>query len=362
VTLNPTFEAAALNLVAALPKDDLDHAFSIVGERWQQLRGQRIFLTGGTGFIGKWLLATLLDAERRLDLGCHITILTRDPDAFRNNFPHLVDADRVKLVCGDVRDFDFNTCGGGYNQIVHAATDVAVNAGPLATFDTCVQGTHRVLDFAVKSGVSSFLLISSGAVYGRQPDHLLAMAEDFQGTVGPLGPASAYTKGKQVAEWLAGVYAETQDIRVTTARCFAFVGPYLPLDKHFAIGNFLRDAMAHRPICIRGDGTAYRSYLHASDMAAWLWSILLDGTSMQTYNVGGTEAVSISHLAQRVVTALHSKSVIQIQGQPLSGVTAERYLPSVELARSDLLLPEPIGLDDAIVRTACWYRKHTAVS
>jgi nucleoside-diphosphate-sugar epimerase len=342
-----------------LPQADLDHARSVVGARWQRLQGQRLFITGGTGFVGKWLLATLIDANRQHGLGCHVTVLTRNPQAFCAQAPELANAAAVELLQGDVRDFDAGE--RRFDRIIHAATDVAATTRDLDTFDTCVGGTRRVLDLARRCQAHSMLLVSSGAVYGRQPPDLPAMNEAFAGAPESLHTAKAYTVSKRTAEWLAHAYARESGFDLKTARCFAFVGPYLPLDKRFAIGNFLRDAMAGQSIVIQGDGTPLRSYLHAADMAAWLWAILLEGRAGAIYNVGGDKAVSILQLAQLVVAALDSRSAIEVLKAAPRGGLAERYVPDVARVRSELQLSAPLGLDEAIRRTAAWHtsaRRH----
>lgn len=340
---------------APLPIADLAHARAVVGAKlWQQLRGKRLLLTGGTGFVGKWLLATLLDAEREFGLGCDVTVLSRDPDAFAAAAPDLAASARIQLLRGDVRSFEFPA--GNCDAVVHAATDVVATNKPLDTFDTCVSGTRRALEYAVRAGATDFLLISSGAVYGRQPPTLMRLAEDHVGAPSTLAAASAYGEGKRVSEWLACAYASEHPLRVKIARCFAFVGPYLPLDKHFAIGNFLRDAMAGQPIVIQGDGTPYRSYLHAADMAGWLWAILLQGAPGTAYNVGGAEAVSIAELAHRVVRIVGSKASVTTMKAPSPDAPAERYLPCVDKVIAELGLPAPLPLDEAIRRTALWHQ------
>ena len=337
-----------------LPAEDLAHAREVVGERWQRLRGQHLFLTGGTGFVGKWLLATLLDANRHFELGCQVTVLTRNPAAFRAQTPDLGDAAGVELLQGDVRHLSVGD--RPFDRIIHAATDVAASASALDTFDTCVMGTRAMLDLASRTG-ASLLLVSSGAVYGRQPADVPTLGEDHPVAAEPVHAASAYAAGKRAAEWLAHAYASEHSVDLKIARCFAFVGPYLPLDAHFAIGNFLRDALAAQAIVIKGDGTPLRSYLHASDMAAWLWVLLADGAPGSVYNVGGEEAVSIQQLAQRVVTATGSLAPVTVLKQPAAGLAADRYVPDVSRIRRDLCLPEPLALDDALHRTVGWLRR-----
>ncbi|WPB58073.1 NAD-dependent epimerase/dehydratase family protein [Xylophilus sp. GOD-11R] len=339
---------------------DLRAVFDAVGEAdWQVLRGQRIFLTGGTGFVGKWLLATLAQARRQLSLDCRVTVLSRNPNAFRAEAPWLAEAPGIELLRGDVRDFALPA--GRFDTVIHAATDVVATATPLETFDTCVLGTRRVLDLAVQAQAGRVLLVSSGAMYGRQPADRVGVAENYAGAPDITDVRSAYGEGKRVTEWLGAAYAQQHGLDVKVARCFAFVGPYLPLDKHFALGNFLRDAMAGQPIVIKGDGTALRTYLYAADMAAWLWAIVLRGERGGTYNVGGEEAVSIAELARRVAGAIGSASTVTVQAQPTAGMAPDRYMPNASKALGTLGLPAPVALDEAIRRTAAWHRAETAL-
>jgi dTDP-glucose 4,6-dehydratase len=137
------------------------------------------------------------------------------------------------------------------------------------------------------------------------------------------------------------------------ARGFAFVGPHLPLDTHFAVGNFLRDGRAGGPIVVKGDGTAMRSYLYASELAIWLWTMLASGRPGRAYNVGSEEAVSIAELA-RLVARLFGVEA-RIDGGPRDpSLPPERYVPSVKRAREELALVQRIDLATGLRRTADW--------
>ena len=213
-----------------------------------------------------------------------------------------------------------------------------------------------MLAFARERGTKKFLFISSGAVYGRQPDHMSYIPEDYLGGPDWLDPNTVYGEGRRVSEQMCSLYARDSDIEFTIARCFAFIGPHLPLNQHFAIGNFIGDALAGRNIAIRGDGTPMRSYLYAADLAIWLWALLLRGTragsNVQAYNVGSGEAISIRNLAHEVVEVLDPS----IAREPVAGAPPLQYIPDVRKAEAHLGLRQTIGLREAIRRTAAWYR------
>ncbi len=234
-----------------------------------------MFITGGTGFFGHWILESLLWANDILDLDVKIVLLSRNPDAFSKKNPQLAYHPAVSWIQGDVKTFDFPE--GQFSYVIHAASEGNVRLAqenPILLFDTIVEGTHHVLEFARTHGTRKLLFTSSGAVYGRQPPELTHIPEDYSGAPDVMNPRSAYGEGKRAAELLCNLYSQQFGLETKIARCFAFVGPYLPLNANYAIGNFIRDAINGGPIVIKGDGTPYRSYLYAADLAIWLWTIL----------------------------------------------------------------------------------------
>lgn len=339
----------------SLPRADVEAVVAAVGSLWQRLAGQRLLLTGGTGFIGKWLLASLLEANRSIGLGARVLLVSRRPEVFLAEYPALVGAPEVEWWAGDVRNLT-PAAADGCAFAIHAATDVVASSTPAEILDTCISGTDRVLEaMSTSTGLRRLLLLSSGAVYGRAPEGVSHFSEDWCGAPDPLALSSAYGEGKRVSELLAAIAANQHPgLEVSIARCFAFVGPLLPLDKHFAIGNFIACAMAGKDIQISGDGTPLRSYLYAGDLAHWLWVMLFQAPNARAYNVGGEESLSIADLAKRVNTVLGSKGTVLVANKKMSGAPAQPYLPSLERIRSELNLSPAIGLDDAIRRTALW--------
>jgi dTDP-glucose 4,6-dehydratase len=334
--------------------NDLDDILIQTRDLWAPLRGSTVFITGGTGFFGTWLIESLVHANRKLELGVKATVLTRNEAPFLENNPHLKNAAELVFHRGDVRTFNFPT--GSFSYVIHAATEAREKINqenPEHMNDVIVQGTRRVLDFARVCGAKRFLLTSSGAVYGPQGPSVEHVGEDDPGLQRPLSGASAYALGKRDAERMC-MDAAHEGLGVTIARGFAFVGPHLPLDAHFAIGNFIQDALREDPIKIQGDGMAVRSYLYASDLAIWLWTILLKGVPGRAYNVGSEHRINMSDLAMLITDQIFPQGEIIVQQEPQAGRPVNQYVPSTARARNELGLKETVSLESAIRRTAKW--------
>jgi len=336
--------------------DELEEIVRRNKSLFEALRDSRIFMTGGSGFIGRWLLETLHWANEHLDIGARVVVLTRDPDAFDRQSPHLTSASWMDLLPGDVRTFVFPD--EKFDRVIHLAAEtntLLLDPEPEAYFDVILGGTRHVLDFVEHAQAESLLLVSSGAVYGRT-----AVVERFHedDPFGPLPtqPGAAYGEAKRSAEVLAYARSERKGFKATVARCFAFVGPYLPLDSGYAVGNFIGDALGAGEIEIRGDGTPRRTYMYAGDMAAWLWSISINGRTGRPYNVGSDETVTIGDLARLVGRLVGPGIDVRILGEKGRVGAGTSYVPDITRARSELGLGLTVDLEEGLKRTLAWHR------
>jgi dTDP-glucose 4,6-dehydratase len=344
-------------IVQPLPDRDLNHILDHTQDLWEELRGEQLFITGGTGFFGCWLLESFLWANDHLKLGASATVLSRSPEKFTAKMPHVANNPAIRMIKGNLCNFEFPD--GDYGYVIHAAAEASAQHyqnNPQGIFDTIVEGTRRVIEFTNTHGSRKFLLTSSGAVYGKQPPELSQIPEEYRGAPDPLDPRSAYGEGKRAAELLCSMAAQNNGLEMKIARCFAFVGPHLPLDAHYAIGNFIRDAIRGGPIIINGDGTSVRSYLYASDLAIWLWTILFNGKNCQAYNVGSPDSVTIRELAKEVSKKVSPRVSMMFNNSGPIRFENNNYVPSASKAEKELYLRVLINRSDGINKTIKWQR------
>lgn len=335
-------------------ENDLDDVVARCEPVWKALSGQNIFITGGTGFIGCWLLETLRRANLKNNCDIRATILTRSRGAFESKAPQLFSDKNFTFVEGDIRLLE--GLDGEFSYVIHAATDASahlIDTDPLKMFTTVIDGTSKALDFARRKGSKRTLFLSSGAVYGQQPWEMTHVSESYMGGPNCVDPKATYAEAKRAAEMLCAIYKKQYGMEIAIARIFALLGPYLTLDIHFAAGNFIRDAMSGKKVTVAGNGLPCRSYLYASDLTVWLWHLLIQGESCKPYNLGSEESVSIKELAKKI-SSLLGNGEVEILGQADSGWNPGRYVPEANLIAKDLGLPRTISLDEAIKRTALW--------
>lgn len=313
-----------------------------------------ILLTGGTGFFGKALLRHWASQNIRDYSTLRVTILSRDPERFIRDNPTLTAHSWLKFVKGDICNAHTLPRDTAFTHILHAAADSTLGPklDPLNRYDQIVSGTRNLLDLAVSSGAKRFLLTSSGGVYGPQPLDMERIPENYHGMPDPLNPANAYSVAKRVAEHLCAQYNNKHGLETVVARCFAFVGPDLPLDVHFAIGNFIRDALWRSEITVAGDGAAVRSYLDQRDLAEWLLTLLEKGQAGVAYNVGSDQAISIADLAYLVRDLVAPNKPVRILGKAEDNSARSRYVPNISRVQSEYGLNVVVPLAEAIRITA----------
>ena len=335
-------------------QQDLQNIVDLCERELKELSSANIFITGGTGFIGCWMLEAIRHSNLTLKTNIRASILTRSVVNFKNKVPYLADYELFNFIEGDVSGFI--SPAENYSHLIHAATDASADLNendPLQMFNTVLQGTKRALDFAVEKNVKNVLFLSSGAVYGQQPWEMKNVPESWLGGPNCVDARATYAEAKRAAEMLCAIYMKQFGLKVSIARIFALLGPYLSLGIHFAAGNFIRDAMGMKKVVVNGDGLPCRSYLYASDLTVWLFKMLTDNRQLPPLNVGSDESISVGELAKKV-SSLVGSGEYEIMAKPDMGWNPGIYVPNTDLAYKELGVKRTVSLDEAIIRTAMW--------
>ncbi|HSA31443.1 MAG TPA: NAD(P)-dependent oxidoreductase [Candidatus Omnitrophota bacterium] len=304
---------------------------------------KRIFVTGGTGFFGKWMLESFRWIINQEGVKISVIVLSRDPERFLKTNPSFARESWLSFLKGDIRSFEWPEEHCDY--MIHGAADAGAGRTPEQVHevaDVIEKGTERVLKFAAAKKPSRVLFLSSGAVYGTQPQNILHVDESYHGK-----PDTEYGRAKLSAERLCCEYASAHGFEIAIARCFAFIGPFLPLGRYYAAGNFLQNILDGKEVLIKGNGRTTRSYLYMSDLVIWLFKILQSGISLRPYNVGSDQRIEIADLAKLMVSLSGSNVPVRITNEYKEQGVAQ-YVPCIERAKKELNLKVGIGLEDAI--------------
>lgn len=322
---------------------DIDFIFNQLKEitDLSLLDNKNIFITGGTGLFGKSILNELIYIKKFFNL--KITLLTRDINNFLYNYPEY-NLNFIKFIQGDIRNFKYN--GEDFDYIIHAAAPASAKLeeeNPDEMYSIIVEGTKKIIELTKKMDIKKLLFTSSGAIYGKQPEELDNFNEKYEGN-----PITYYGKAKKISEKLL----LESNINVTIARCFAFVGPYLNLDIHFAIGNFIKNVINNEDIVIKGDGRPLRTYLYTADLVIWLLTMLLNTNDKSIYNVGSSNEISIYNLAKKVSNCIkgYNKN-IKILTKPNYDIPSPKYIPNNTKIIKELKVKENFDIETSIKRT-----------
>ena len=323
----------------------------------EHLVNSNVVITGASGFIGTWLTLSWASARQKYKGKGKLLLTSRSPDAVWDKALKIDSKCPVQRIAADIKNFTIPD-EFYYGYIIHAATPASASLNsddPYKMFNVIIEGQERILAEALKAS-SRLLFLSSGAVYGKQPLDLEKLSEEFSFDKNDGGKISAYHDGKRAAEMQSDIAVLRWDTDVVTARLFAFIAPFLPFGTHFAAGNFMQDALQSSQVIIKSGGGSVRSYQYATDMCSNLWALAVRGSTGEKYNVGSDVAVSIKDLAQAVVRNVNPVAKVVITGKDTIENTS-RYLPSIEKISSQLKIKNHVGLDDALKRTALWWRQ-----
>lgn len=336
-----------------LSKSDLADIFDHSQHVFQNLANSKILIVGGTGFVGTWLVSALLYANEALQLNLQLTVVTRN-ESLANE----------RLMAGDypalrILEIDLKHSGPEieeeFTHLIHAATPSSPRTGGLdANYvtDVSLNGAAFLLKKAKSQKfVPTMLHVSSGAVYGPQDIDSHLITEGTPECQDRLS-MTPYALAKLEIERLVMNADNAGTIRGTNPRLFAFCGPYIALDAHFAVGNFVYDALYSNEIKLIGNPRTVRSYLYPTDMVSWLIACLASPT-LQPLHIGSDRPIemidvarTISKLTRRIPVTAGNEST------PIS-----RYVPSTIQTREYLGVKQRVTFEDAVKRWVRWLER-----
>jgi dTDP-glucose 4,6-dehydratase len=296
---------------------------------------------GGTGFIGKWLTASLGFAKES-GFNIDISIMSRNPSIHEREFAG--EGFEITWIEQDVTK-NPNSDLSKFTHIINGATPSSAGTGaidPMYVYNSILGGNNFFLNG--NSPVDSrYLFLSSGAVSKLEQDE-----EKFDRTLCEKNHldslTTAYAHGKRFAEADITKAIISRGINAQSLRLFAFAGPGLPLDQHFAAGNFLRDYLESGDIEIKGNPETLRSYMYPTDLTAHLLKSLAS-ISHETVEIGSSEVVSMQDLAQIIAGKSDSSKVSKGDHSQ----SASKYFPT-----SKNLLGQTVDLEESFKRWKKW--------
>lgn len=326
--------------------------------RLSSLKGSLLVITGGTGFVGSWLLEMISILNEEYNFQSRVHIIANEVDFFKKRHPHLASRPEITFAKNDVRNL--LELPRDTNWLIHAAAvrDRQFHSiCPIETLNTISNGTEQVLRASLQcSELKMFLNMSSGLVYGSQPDEVPRVPESYSGAP-PLNNINAlYAQAKRYGENLCTAFRAQERLPTMSVRPFSFIGPFQDLDSPWAVTNFIRDAINGRDVRVLGDGKAIRSYMYPSDMALWLLVMMVSAEPGACYNIGSPEEINLADLAKKIVDYTSPSSRVLLSMGDSTNSKFSRLVPDVNLAIEKLKLKQTVSLNQAIAKTIEWHR------
>jgi nucleoside-diphosphate-sugar epimerase len=328
-----------------LLSSDLEEVVTVSEENLRKLDGTTIVILGGTGFVGKWLVSTLISARLKLSLNYEIYVVTRSSLSAREYFNP-----------SDVRLIEHDLAAGCLdlpiaNYFVHGATPSVPSTGsqnPFQVMSATTNGTISISNAVEKSpSPKSCLYLSSGAVYGSQSKDLIRQPESVIDVLNES--LNSYGRTKLSNELMMAQIKENFGVAVSLPRLFAFYGPHIALDAHFAIGNFLRDARAGRPVRILGNPNTTRSYMYPTDLIINLIQLLVNPED-RPINLGSPQPLTMRSVAEKICKMFGGIQIEEIDPDS----TFSNYVPQTDWILGKSGIEPRVSFNEGLHRWNRW--------
>lgn len=355
---------------------DLDYVCENLRDEFSKMAGQRVLMTGGAGFLGYYMVQSVLHwNDHRASAGdkIHMTVF----DNYVRGVPVWLESLKgrkdLTLTRFDIRDPLPNPMPE-LEYIIHAAgiaSPTYYRAYPLETMDANIDGLRRLLEYArarrdAGRAFNGFIFYSSSEIYGDPAPDMVPTPEDYRGNVSCTGPRACYDESKRYGETLCVVFAKYYNVPVRIVRPFNNYGPGLKISDRRVIPDFARDVMAGRDITMLSDGKPMRTFCYVADAVVGYYKALVRGRAGEPYNIGvDRPEISMKDLAGRVVAT--ARELFDYSGRVVMQSSTEndylvdnpnRRCPDMTKSNTELDYHPTILVDEGLRRSLTWYHYH----
>ncbi len=309
------------------------------------MKGLRVLVTGGAGFLGSHL------CDRLVADGADVLCLDNFFTGSKRNILQLMGNSNFELIRHDLVTPIFLEVDQIYN-LACPASPVHYQFNPVKTVKTSVMGAINMLGLA-KRVHARILQASTSEVYGDPLEH--PQKESYWGHVNPIGLRSCYDEGKRVAETLMMDYHRQNRVDVRIVRIFNTYGPRMAVSDGRVVSNFIVQALRNEDITVYGDGSQTRSFCFVSDMIDGMIRMMNCQGFTGPVNLGNPVEFSIKHLAELVLEMTESRSVITYKPLPEDDPVQRR--PDISLAKERLGWKPGVALEKGLKATIEYFKE-----
>jgi len=366
----------AINTAQDVVKLDQEYICDRLNADFLAISGKKLLITGGAGFLGYYLVQSVLAWNERSERSNKIELTVYDnfirgvpawlTELEGNEYLNSIEHDITNPLPDDVENYQF---------IIHAASIASptyYRQYPIETMDANVNGLRFLLEYCRRQkekqkAVEGFLFYSTSEIYGNPSPENIPTPESYYGYVSCTGPRACYDESKRFGETLCVNFARQYDLPIKIARPFNNYGPGLKITDRRVIPDFVRDIVAGRDLVMFSDGSPTRTFCYIADAIIGYFKVLVNGRIGEAYNIGVEEPeISMTYLAETI--AEFSKDIFGYHGQVVHRQSEDqdylsdnpsRRCPRIEKARKELGYAPSITLHEGFRRSLVWYSDNT---
>jgi len=319
-------------------------------------KNKTIFISGASGFVGKWIIETLNYLNRNHEFNTKIYAYASSMTEAAEEYPSIYNNELISLIDGDIKNLTEINSSVSYVLHLAATPDNRVySSNPIKAMDDIINGTSKILAASSRlESLHNFTILSSGAVNGPMPFKENLTSENCFYGFDSSSLSSFYAEPKRMSESLVQAYRSQFKMPVTIFRPFSFIGPYQFIDRPWAINNFIRDGLRGEAIRIIGDENTIRSYMYPSEMSLWILIGMSTDSRSNIFNIGSSDGKSLRHIAEVVEKCFGGNLGVSMNVLS-NNYSKSKFVPSIELIEQSLKLKLKVSTDDAIQKTIEWH-------